>query len=331
MSKKTRRISLAVIIFVLLSLLSTYFIGDYFVNYALVPNQGAETREINEDATITLEDEAQQRIDSNREEAEDFRDRWLEEVKDQTEDVAIKTHDGHELKGHLYKQETQSHKWILLVHGYQSSEASVQIAAPMYYKEGYNVLTFSMRAHEPSEGSYITMGYYEALDVIAWAQYIVDRDPKSEIALHGTSMGGAAVMKASDQETLPANVKAIIEDCGYSTTWDIFAHELDARFNLPAFPVLHMAEVMGAYRADFWLGKNRPIDAVQATDRPMLFIHGDADDFVPVEMSRELYAAYPGDTKDLLIVEGAGHNESKYLDPDIYYQTVFTFLEQYMQ
>ena len=61
-------------------------------------------------------------------------------------------------------------------------------------------------------------------------------------------MGAATVLMASGEE-LPNNVKAIIEDSGYTSVWDIFASEAKARFNLPEFPVLNMFEIVANYRA----------------------------------------------------------------------------------
>lgn len=60
---------------------------------------------------------------------------------------------------------------------------------------------------------------------------------------------------------------------------------------------------------------------------PILFIHGEADDFVPASMARELYEQAAG-PKELLTVPGAGHGLSNYVDPDAYYDTVFAFLER---
>ncbi|MEG0766219.1 MAG: alpha/beta hydrolase, partial [Clostridia bacterium] len=68
------------------------------------------------------------------------------------------------------------------------------------------------------------------------------REENAEIVLFGVSMGGATVMMASG-ETLPPNVKAIIEDCGYSSIYDEFVHQLHDAYRLPAFPILNMASL----------------------------------------------------------------------------------------
>ena len=65
---------------------------------------------------------------------------------------------------------------------------------------------------------------------------MISADKNAEIVLYGVSMGGATVMMASGED-LPGNVKAIIEDCGYSSVWDEFSYQLQALFNLPEFPL----------------------------------------------------------------------------------------------
>ena len=87
--------------------------------------------------------------------------------------------------------------------------------APYYLKRGYHVVTPNMRASGKSEGTYLTMGVLEGKDVAQWAREITAVDPKARIVLHGESMGASDVMMALG-EPLPKNVKAVIEDSGYS-------------------------------------------------------------------------------------------------------------------
>ena len=61
---------------------------------------------------------------------------------------------------------------------------------------------------------------------------------------------------------------------------------------------------------------------------PVLFIHGTEDAFVPVSMSSELYEAAAG-PRELLLVEGSGHVQAQDKNPELYYGTVFRFLETY--
>lgn len=69
---------------------------------------------------------------------------------------------------------------------------------------------------------------------------------------------------------------------------------------------------------------------MQNCEKPMLFIHGTADDFIPYEMMGTLYNAKPGTNKATLTAEGAGHGEAMDVLGDTYWNTVFDFEGQYM-
>lgn len=63
---------------------------------------------------------------------------------------------------------------------------------------------------------------------------------------------------------------------------------------------------------------------------PILFIHGDADDFVPYYMADELYEACQSEKK-LVMIEGARHFESCYLNPDEYEKAIEDFIFPIME
>ena len=129
--------------------------------------------------------------------------------------------------------------WVIVLHGYRSNPESVISVGRHFSDKGYNVLIPYMRATGESEGEYIGMGWLDKDDLKCWIDLIIKQNNNANIVLHGSSMGAATVLMASGDE-IPNNVKAIIEDSGYTSVWDIFASEAKARFNLPAFPVLNM-------------------------------------------------------------------------------------------
>ena len=116
-----------------------------------------------------------------------------------------------------------------------------------YYEMGYNVLLPNNRAHGNSEGNYIGMGWLDKDDIACWVNWINKQDPNAKIILHGVSMGAATTMMASGENL--NNVVGYIEDCGYTSVWDIFASELDKRFSLPTFPVLNISNGVAKLKA----------------------------------------------------------------------------------
>lgn len=243
------------------------------------------------------------------------------------EDLFMTSRDGLKLHNYVLTQ-SDSNKWMIAVHGYTSEGILMAPYARKFYDMGYNVIIPDLRSHGQSEGDYIGMGWDERFDIIDLINYIVENNHDAQIALFGVSMGAATVMNVSGEE-LPSNVKAIIEDCGYTSVWDQFAYQLDDLFGLPAFPMMHTASLVGKLRAGYWIGEASSIEQVKKSITPTLFIHGDADDFVPYFMLDQLYAASNAE-KEKLVIEGAVHAKSKDVDPELYWSTITNFLDKYV-
>lgn len=216
-----------------------------------------------------------------------------------------------------------------MLHGYRGDYTGALCLAEPYYEAGYQVIAPNLRACGESEGSYVGMGWLDREDILQWIDYITVRDPQAEIVIHGISMGAATTMMTAG-ETTPDAVKAFVEDCGYTSVWDVFSSELQLRFGLPEFPILYTASAVAKLQAGYSFTEASALQQVAHCEKPMLFIHGTADDFIPYEMMDALYNAKPGDNKAELTAEGAGHGEALYALGGTYWDTVFAFLEPYM-
>lgn len=252
---------------------------------------------------------------------------WFQEESNY-ENVYITSYDNLKLHSYQITNSIPSNTWVISVHGYMSQGQYLTNPAKHFYDMGYNVLLPDLRSHGQSEGDYIGMGWDDRHDILSWIDYILEQNPNAQIVLHGISMGAATVMSVSGEE-LPTNVKAIIEDCGYTSVWDQFASQLKTLFNLPQFPFMHVASLVTKIRAGYWLGEASPIEQVANSKTPMLFIHGDEDNFVPYSMHQQLYDASSAE-KELLVIEGAGHAMAGTHNPDLYWSTISTFLRKYL-
>mgnify|MGYP004690795445 FL=1 len=312
---KKKKIILTISILLLVVILGVGgLVGNYFYNLALNPFTSKDMIFGDDDDDTSLEVEA----DVN----------WL--IKDSNYiDTYITSSDN--LKSHAYevKNENKTDKWAIVVHGYTSEGKLLSSKAKHLYNMGYNVLVPDLRSHGTSEGNYIGMGWHDRLDIIDWINYIVKNNPNSEIALHGTSMGSATVLMVSG-EKLPSNVKAIVADCGYTSVYDEFSYQLKQLFNLPAFPIMNFSDVVTHIRAGYCLNDASAINQVKKSTTPILYIHGDKDDFVPYYMMDELYNATNSE-KEKLTIEGGEHANSDLVNPKLYWSTVNSFLEKYIE
>ena len=147
--------------------------------------------------------------------------------------------------------------------------------------------------------------------------------------VHGISMGAATTMMLSGED-LPKQVKVFVEDCGYTSVWDEFHQEISVQFGLPAFPILHVASLITELKYGWNFEEASALNAVSKSKYPMLFIHGDADTFVPTWMAYPLYEA-KSEPKELWIVPGVEHAKS-YLDyQEEYTSRVNNFISQHIK
>ena len=234
--------------------------------------------------------------------------------------------DGIVLKAVL-NADQDSHKWVILVHGYRSDHSMMNEYARIYRENGYNTLQPDNRAHGSSGGDCIGMGYYDASDILKWIGYVAELDPYAEITLHGISMGAAALMILSDNALLPENVNVIVADSGYTSALDYVCVRLK---NITGIKVRIIPELMSWFADRLYgysLKEAAPLEHVGQSRVPILFVHGKKDGTVPVEAAYSLYEAAVC-AKALYICEDAGHGESAFLDPESYWDKVFSFMDE---
>ncbi len=262
-----------------------------------------------------------------------FRERMKEAqafIKSHTaERVKLTSFDGLELVA-LYLPAQEKPKGVILAfHGYRSLAAiDFALEVEFFHKLGYHVLLPYQRSHGESQGKYITYGVKERFDCRDWAWYAAKRFGKElPLFLAGISMGCATVLMASGLD-LPENTRGIVADCGFTTPWAIMAHVAKRDFHLPAFPLLYLLDLVARLRAGFSLKEGDTRVALGKSKLPVLFLHGEGDDFVPVEMTLENYRACAGE-KELYLVPGAGHAQSFGMDTPGCEKAIGDFLEKY--
>ena len=324
---KTIVIIAAVILLLLCAAL--VFAGNFLFNFALNPNasytmndliQGGDVEGIGDGPTIELSP-ARENWRKYSAEAYD----WF---ASEGQSVTYQRPDGSILRASYFPQE--GHKYAILFHGYTGAAWQMAPYGKMYYDMGWSILTPDALAHGDSDGDYIGMGWLERPDVIGWINTIISEDTEAEIVLHGVSMGGATVMMAAG-ENLPDNVKCIVEDCGYSSVWDEFRLQLKNVFHLPAFPLLDAASLMSKIRAGYSFKEASSVNQLRKATVPMLFIHGDADTFVPFSMLDVVYEACASAEKEKLVVHDAAHGAAADTDPELYWNTVTVFVKKHVE
>lgn len=198
---------------------------------------------------------------------------------------------------------------IILFHGYRSASLhDFSGVLPYYHSLGLNILMCDHRAHGESDGKYITFGVLERYDVLSWVEEHNRRvGDGMRVLLDGISMGGATVAYSADLP-LPRNVVGIMDDCGYSNPREQI-HYVMGLMKIPVFPFYYLADGFARMLAGFSFSDVDGRETLKKAKVPCMFIHGEADDFVPCKMGQACHDACTT-KKKIFICKGAGHGMS---------------------
>ncbi|MFD2042853.1 alpha/beta hydrolase [Ornithinibacillus salinisoli] len=255
---------------------------------------------------------------------------WREWMKNQDfEQMEMQSFDDLTLKGYLLEAKEPTNKLVIMAHGYLGNASQMGLYGQYYYEElGYSFFTADARGHGDSEGDYYGFGWHDRLDYVSWINMLIERlGPDTEIVLHGLSMGAATVLMTSGEE-LPDNVKVVIADSPFTSVQDLFSYQISRMFKLPPFPVLNTTSLVSKAKAGYSFTEASALDQVKKADVPILYIHGNADTFVPTEMTEELYENTKSEA-EMVTFDGANHGEAFVIHEEKYIKTLNGFLSEY--
>lgn len=256
--------------------------------------------------------------------------RWNEEMAAEPyEPMEVTTPDGLTLRGRYYPLGCQDGPLEILFHGYRGfSERDMSGALERCRSVGHSVLLVDQRCHGRSDGHVITFGAREKGDVFLWLDAAQKKWGERPTMIGGVSMGCTTVLLAAG-EGLPERVFAVLADCGYTRTKDIICQVI-RQMGLPAkllYPLVRLGAVL---YGGFDPNKTDAVAAMERCSVPVIFYHGDADDFVPHTMGVENHAACAA-PKRFVTIAGAGHGLCFPADKETYVRELKAFLQEIEQ
>lgn len=243
-------------------------------------------------------------------------------------DLNIKTSDNIDLSGWFFKNDSKCA--IILVPGIHQNRISGDYGgkgiAQLALNKGYGVVMYDPRGSGFSEGTILGFGYTEVNDINAVIKYLNNSGYKVQnIGIIGSSLG--AITTLQDLDSLK-NIGAIVVDSPASAMQPIIERELKKE-KIPAFlnPGIFLISNL-VYGVG--ITAVRPIDKVTAnSNKPILFIHGVKDEFIPFKNSEDLLNA-SGPQSKLVAFPDANHVKSFTTDPELYEKEVFSFMSSQM-
>lgn len=241
-------------------------------------------------------------------------------------DFSIRSFDGLPLHGKYYEYEPNA-PIELMFHGYRgTAERDLCGAVRRCFSLGHSALIVDQRTTGQSGGRTITFGVKESRDCDAWVDFMVQEFGKEvKIMLTGISMGAATVLMAAGRPQ-PPQVIGVLADCGYSSAKDIIKKTI-REMRLPPNVMYPFVKLGARLFGRFDLEETSPIEAMQRCTLPVIFFHGENDDYVPCAMSQLNYEACHS-PKKIVTIPGAGHGLSYLVDPPGYLAAMAEFFSE---
>lgn len=219
---------------------------------------------------------------------------------------------------------------IILITGMRQNRVDYRInslnMAKGFVEKGFNVLFFDQRGRGESEGRGIVLTNFEK-DIGGAVDFVRQKKGADEqIGLIGLSAGAAATVIFSSNE----EVDAVVADSCFTSTSKVFAQKGSAMSKLPK-PIVRlfglgiwmMARIMYGYR------RTDPADKIASVKCPILFIQGDKDDWVSIDVTERLYKISNNPNDEIWFVPNAGHTKTFGIDPEGYIERITAFFSKF--
>lgn len=244
------------------------------------------------------------------------------------EEVWFRSLDGTRLHG-LWVPGRKDYPTVVLCHGYFKSLAEPLDVGRELNRAGYNILSFDFRACGKSGGRFTTVGWKETWDVQAAVRYVGKRYERGPVGVLGISMGAAAAIFAAAESE---EITALVADSSFAHLQGVM------RKKIPEFapgrwlvPFGWTSVLVGELLAGGRLRRLRPVDYVgRLSPRPVLFIHGERDSYIPHEQPVELFAA-AGEPKEAWTAPASDHAVARLDHPQEYAGRVLAFFDRYLK
>lgn len=248
-------------------------------------------------------------------------------------EVTIEAEDGVPLVAHELACAPGSVRWVVFAHDYRGSWTEGMEHARHLAEHGYNLLLPELRGHGASGGDYVGLGWLDRRDLVAWCRDLVARHGQDvEVVLMGRSLGATAVCLAAGERDLPGQVRAVVSDSAYVDTWNFLLQRI--RYTgLEPHPTADFARLLFRGRkGGYDVAAGDAEAAVEASELPLLFLHGRADTECSAYHAARLYMAAGGrDAGNRLVTfPRAGHCHEALLDPEGFYGAIWSFLDPLM-
>jgi pimeloyl-ACP methyl ester carboxylesterase len=237
------------------------------------------------------------------------------------EDVWFTTSDGVELSG-WYVPGTI--KATIILAGGMGTRDGMLPEGLVLARHGYGLLLFDWRGCGRSGAASHTLGYREALDIDAAAEFLADETDTEQIGVLGFSLGGAAAIRSAAYQ--PA-IDAVVAMGNYH---DLEAEIFGAGNEHPLLTAIFESQIAWLFQQETGIDFERdpePVELISLiSPRPILLIYGEEEEALPPPSGRILLQA-AREPKELWILPNVGHGGYVHAEPEEFERRVARFFD----
>ena len=202
------------------------------------------------------------------------------------EPLNLKSPYGYMINGRIYPND--SNRFIIIVHGITMNIYGALKYLPFFYKKGFNVVVFDLRNHGETGGDTTTYGHFEKWDLNTVTDHLYKTyGNEISVGVHGESMGGTISML---NMAMDKRIRYGIIDCAFSDLPELLLLKLQQDSRLKSKKLIAFVNLFIKIRAGFSIEDVSPLKELPTIHQPILFIHGDQDTYVPMSMTKAMYA-----------------------------------------
>ena len=215
---------------------------------------------------------------------------------------------------------------VLYLHGNSSSRLEGLNNLQILLNSNINLFVIDFPGCGLSEGEYISLGYHEKDDVKILMDFIEKLPGVGNIGIWGRSMGAATTLLYAHSDP---RVKAICVDSPFERFEKLAEELVKKQINLPSFLIAGALKIIKSTvksKNGLDISKLNPIEKVEKTFQPAIFVHAINDELINVEHSINLFNNYGG-PKSLKCCDTGGHNTKR---PKIVRNEIGEFFKKYL-
>jgi uncharacterized protein len=211
----------------------------------------------------------------------------------------------------------------ILLHGFRGNKFEMVERANFLIRNGISVLLIDFRANGESGGDYTTSGFKEVNEVASAVTFVKNKK-KDKIIIIGNSMGAAAL----SMSRVDNYVDGMVFEQMYSNLETAIKNRMADALGDWSRNLSPLLTIQMKIRFGFSVDEVAPIGFVNEIKCQKLFMVGDKDSKTTYDESKRIFEA-AGIKKDLVIFEGAKHQDLYRFDKDKYEKSILHFIEYF--